>query len=228
MNISFEESEDNVIFRVDDLESYYEPVLLGTCFYQRDGTSCIKKFPKHIKDLATIERNYARDAEAMFRQLGEVAPTPWEKALDEFLIRVAGTDINWWLAGSCAACVRGIPFNPHDVDIMIDAKDVDTINSLFIDYIVEPIIDTNGWLTKDFGVVFLHARIDIASDPQARLDHPEPVDCGPYAKEHLEDVFWYEHRVKVPPVRLLLNANRRRGREERVRLLEEYIYRHKL
>jgi len=226
MDISFGQENENVIFRIDNVEAKYEPVLLKTCFYQRDGASYIKRFPKYTKDLATIQRNYARDAEFMFRQLCEVDPVPWEMALGEFLKLVAGVDINWWLAGSCAACVRGIPFNPHDIDIMIDAKDVDTINNLFIDHIVEPIIDSSGWVTKDFGVVFLHARIDIASDPQERLDHPEPVDCGPYAKRHLETVLWNGYRIKVPQVNLLLNANKRRGREDRVRLLEDYINRH--
>ena len=223
MDISFGQDNENVIFQIDNVEAKYEPVLLGTCFYQRGGASFIKKFPKHTKDLAVIQRNYARDAELMFRQLCEVDPVPWEKALSEFLTRVAGVGINWWLAGSCAACVRGIQFKPHDIDIMIDGKDVDTINKLFIDYVVEPIIDSSGWVTKDFGVIFLHARIDIASDPQDRLDKPVPVDCGPYAKEHLEEVLWNNYRVRVPPVNLILNANKRRGRNDRVKLLEEYI-----
>ncbi len=227
MDISFEQEGEYVIFRIDNVETKYEPVLLKTCFYQRDGASYIKRFPKDTKDLDIIQRNYARDAELMFRQLCEVDPVPWEKGLGKFLMQVAGVDINWWLAGSCAACVRGIPFKPHDIDIMIGAKDVDTINDLFIDYIVEPIVDSGGWVTKDFGVVFLHARIDIASDPQDCLDHPEPVDCGPYAKEHLEDVLWNGYRVRVPPVNLLLNANKQRERIDRVRLLEEYCDKHK-
>jgi hypothetical protein len=64
--------------------------------------------------------------------------------------------------------------NPHDVDIMTDSKSIEEITDVFSDYLIEPIVDTNGWLTKDFGVIFLHARIDIASDPQEILDIPEP------------------------------------------------------
>jgi hypothetical protein len=32
------------------------------------------------------------------------------------------------------------------------------------DVTIEPVVDTGGWLTRDFGV-FWHRRIDIASDP---------------------------------------------------------------
>lgn len=78
-------------------------------------------------------------------------------------------------------------------------------------------------MTKDFGVLFLHARIDIASDPQACLDDPEPVDCGPYAKEHLDTVTWNGYDIKVPPLSLQLHVNKLRGRHDRARLIQDYM-----
>lgn len=86
-----------------------------------------------------------------------------------------------------------------------------------------PVVDTNGWLTRDFGVIFLHARIDIASDPQDILDIPEPVDCGPYARQNLETIQWNEYEIKVPPLELQLNVNKRRERTDRVKLIEEFM-----
>jgi hypothetical protein len=166
---------------------------------------------------------YERYSEEMFLQLVYQRPIPWKKGLLEFLNRVNNSDVDWWLTGSCAACIRGINMNPHDVDIMVDSRSVDLINELFRDDIIEPIIDTNGWLTKDFGVLFIHCRIDIASDPQSSLDEPEPVDCGPYAKSKLETIVWNGYEVKIPPIELQLNVNQRRQRLERVRLIEEYI-----
>lgn len=222
MKISFENCKEDVIFRVHDFDQRYEDVL-KMCFYQKDGDSYVKSFPKSTKLLEKIQNHFLNNAEEMFSQLGYFSHVPWEDALYEFAKKVDGSGIDWWLVGSCAACIRGIKMNPHDVDIFIDSKDIDKVNELFGDYIIEPIIDTNGWLTKDFGVIFLHARIDIATDPHPCLDDPEPVDCGPYARNNLEEVTWRGYKIKIPPVELQLNANKKRGRDERVRLIEDYL-----
>jgi len=213
VKISFKECGESIIFRVDKVEDEYKHAF-EICYYQRDSKSYIKKFPRNAKDLAIIKRNYLRYAEEMFNQLVYFSPTPWEKALSEFLARVDRANINWWLIGSCTACIRGIPLNPHDVDIMIDPGDVGTVHDIFVSNIVEPIIDTGGWVTKDFGVVFLHARIDIASEYPQNM----PGDT-------LEEVNWRAHKIRVIPIQLLLDAERRRGREDRVKLIEEYINR---
>lgn len=222
MKVLFEENKDDIIFRVYNYDHKYEK-LLKMCYYQAEANSYIKKFPKNIKDIEKIQIYYSKNFKEMFDQLGYFKPIPWEKALLQFVEKIEGKGINWWLTGSCVACIRGIPLDPHDVDIMVDSKDISKINEVFKEYIIEPIIDTNGWLTKEFGVIFLHARIDIASDPQPCLDNPEPIDCGPYARENLEQVMWKGHLIKVPPIKLQLNANKRRGRLNRVKLLQEYI-----
>lgn len=222
MKFSFEECDDKIIFRIYDFDSKYENVL-KKCFYQNDGSSYIKQFPKDTRYIEKIKSHFSNNAQEMFDQLGYFKPIPWEKALQEFVERMEGTGINWWLAGSCAACIRGIPFEPHDVDIMVDSKDIGKISDIFCDYLIEPIVDTDGWVTKDFGVIFLYARIDIASDPQDSLDDPEPIDCGPYARRNLEEIGWRGYIVKVPPLELLFNANRRRGRYDRVELIEKHM-----
>jgi len=222
MNIEFVRNNDIVTFRVYDFSSPIEEAL-QMCFYQKDGNSYVKNFPASTPYLDKIVAHYQRYSEEMFLQLVYQRPIPWEKGLLEFLKRVNTSDIDWWLTGSCAACIRGINMNPHDVDIMVDSRSVELISELFRDDIIEPIIDTNGWLTKDFGVLFIHCRIDIASDPQSSLDEPEPVDCGPYAKSKLETIIWNGYKVRIPPIELQLNVNKRRQRIERVRLIEEYI-----
>lgn len=158
----------------------------------------------------------------MFDRLGYFAPAPWEKALTEFCKGTQGTNIDWWLTGRCAACIHGIKMNPHDADIMIDSGSVDEITDVFSDCLIEPIVDINGWLTKDFGVIFLHARIDIASDPQEILDTPEPV-CGPYARQNFETIKWNGYEIQVPPLELQLNVNKRRERMDRVKLIEDFL-----
>jgi hypothetical protein len=87
----------------------------------------------------------------------------------------------------------------------------------------EPIVDTRGWLTKHFGVLFLGARVDIASDPVAAWDDPDPVDCGPTARRNLETVEWEGERIAVPPVQYLINANTRRRRLDRAANLRAWL-----
>ena len=222
MKITFEEENEVVVFRVSDFDQKYENVL-KMCFYAQEGDSYTKRYPKSARHLEKIMPYYHKHAQEMFDQLGYFAPIPWEKALFEFSQEMADKSIDWWLTGSCAVCIRGIPLQPHDVDIMVDSADVEKISDIFSDYLIEPIVDTNGWMTKDFGVIFKHARIDIASDPQAILDDPEPIDCGPYALANLEEVNWKGYRIKVPPLQLSLNVNKRRGREDRVEKIIHYL-----
>lgn len=222
MRVSFEEADENVIFRISEFHPDYEKVL-QMCFYENDGRGYIKAYPKNARYLDKIKKRYFENAKQMFDQLRYFAPVPWEKALEEFCQRTQGTDIDWWLTGSCAACIRGIKMNPHDVDIMTDSKSIGEITEVFSEYLIEPIVDTNGWLTREFGVIFLHARIDIASDPQEILDIPQPVDCDPYAKNNLETIEWNGYEIKLPPLELQLTVNKKRRRMDRVKLIEDFI-----
>ncbi len=222
MKIEFEALNDEVIYRVYDFDPKYENIL-QMCFYQNDGRGYIKKYPKNTKYLDKMKQRYSQNAQLMFDQLGYFSVVPWKIGLKKFCSMVQGSSINWWLTGSCATCIRGIELNPHDIDIMIDSKSVAEITELFKDYLIEPIVSTNGWLTKDFGVIFMDVRIDIASDPAPILDEPEPVDCGPYALKNLEIIYWNGFQIKVPPLDLQLNVNRKRGRKDRVEKIEEFL-----
>ena len=222
MKIRFEHKAGKVVFRVTAFDAWIEKAL-RMCFYEQEGDAFVKRFPADTPGLARIMAHYEAHAEEMFLQLVYQRPVPWEDGLRRFLARGQGKGIRWWLTGSCATCLRGVDLDPHDVDIMVDSRDVSRIREAFGDVTIEPIIDTGGWLTKDFGVLFDACRIDIASDPQACLDDPEPVDCGPYARANLETIEWKGFEVPIPPIELQLNANRRRERHERVQSIEAYM-----
>ncbi len=222
MNVSFKEIDNQMEFRLTDVDDKYIPVF-EMCYYSRDSEGFFKRFSKDIENLELIMSNFSNQAENMFNQLGYFTPVLWEEALEEFCVRIQGSDIRWWLTGSCACCIRGIELNPHDVDIIIDSRDKQKVIDLFLNWIIEPIVDASGWVTKDFGVLFKHARIDIASDPNPVLDSPEPVDCGPYAQAHLETVDWRGYKIKVPPLHLQEYVNRKRGRIDRADMIRDTI-----
>lgn len=222
MHVTFDDHDEWIDYRIHDFDAKYEPILQA-CFYQKVENGYTKTYPKHAKYLNQMMRRYAKYAQNMFDQLGYFADIPWEKGLTTFCERIQQSNIDWWLTGSCAACIRGIDLHPHDIDIMVDSKDVEQMTELFKDALIEPIVDTNGWLTKDFGVMFMDVRIDIASDPNPILDTPEPIDCGPYAKEHLERVSWHGFEIKIPPLELQITVNTKRGRVKRVKKMQEYL-----
>lgn len=222
MKVSFDDAGENINFRIYDYDQKYEK-LFQMCFYEPVKNGYIKTYPKTAKYIDKIMSRYEKYAKEMFDQLGYFSDVPWEKGLEDFCSYMQKANIDWWLTGSCAACIRGIKLQPHDIDIMVDSRDIPVLTEILQGILIEPIVDTNGWLTKDFGVVFNHCRIDIASDPSKILDDPEPVDCGPYAKKHLEEVMWNKFRIKIPPVELQITVNRKRKRMDRVRAMEEYL-----
>ncbi|RSK29226.1 hypothetical protein EJF36_02375 [Bacillus sp. HMF5848] len=159
----------------------------------------------------------------MFNQMGYFSEVKWKEALLGFIKKVEGHDISWWLTGSCALAVRGVATTPHDVDIMLDSKDINKINDIFGEYVVEPIEATEGWVVKYFGVLFLNARIDVAFDPETYIDQPYLTDFGPHAQKNLEEVDFEGYSIKVPPLQLQLDVNKRRGRVDRAKAIEDYL-----
>lgn len=222
MLLSTYEQDTKVYFRIDSIDPKYISVLQN-CYYQVDDRGFHKVFPIDYPNIGIIRENFQKHGKTMFDQLGYFSDVPWERGLKAFIDRIKDTDIDWWLTGSCAACVRGIMLQPHDVDIMIDSKDVPAIMNIFADVFFEPLLNTQGWVTRDFGVLFMDCRIDIASDPAERLDIPEPVDCGPFAKAHLETVIWKGNKIRIPPIALSIAVNKKRNRWDRVKLMEGYV-----
>ena len=215
-------SGDDVTYRLIDFESFYEEAF-RMCYYEKDDDGYFKKFPLSYRYTDQVMSRFEKYAETMFDQLLYRIPVPWENALELFCRRVQNSGLFWWLTGSCASCIRGIDLNPHDVDIMIDSRQCSLVEDLFSQEIIEPLRDTSGWVTKDFGVLFLEARIDIASDPSPKLDYPEPSDCGPSALASLETALWRGYEIKVPPLELQISVNRRRERWQRAEKIAAFL-----
>lgn len=222
MKMTFEPFGDKILFKVSEIDPKLEPVLKRS-FYEMQGDFYYKEFPADYRYIDKVKQFYTDKLEKMLLQQGYFSEVPWESGLEKFIQKTEGKEIDWWLTGSCAACVRGIPLVPHDIDIMVNPKDVERVADIFSDYIIEPIVDSNGWVIKTMGVVFLEVAIDIASGPDPCLDEPVPVDCGPFAEEHLEEIIWRQYTIKVPQIELQLNVNKKRKRFERVKLIEAYM-----
>lgn len=229
MIVSFSEDESHWYFIVSDTPAQYGKALKAM-FFQALGPRQVKAFPKtgrhFAQDLGAIQSNFARTVKTIFMQLSDIEPIPWEEALSEFALIVKDQEIDWWIVGSCALAVRGVSVSPHDLDIMVAPQDLDTVVSLFSDSIVEPFHETEDWVVQFYGSAFLGALIAFASSPQTWVDRPQPTDFGLYAMEHLEDIVWRGTRIRIPPLDLQLDVNKRRGRTQTVRAIEDFIRRH--
>lgn len=222
MKLWTEEIDGKVYFRIGNFDPRYIPVF-QMCYYQEDAEGFYKAYSADYPHMDIIRQNFVLHGEEMFDQLGYFSVVPWEAALLAFADRLSGKGIDWWLTGSCAPCLRGIKIKPHDVDIMVDSSDIPALMEIFRDVIFEPILNTQGWVTKDFGVLFLACRIDIASNPASYVDDPFPVDFGQYAKAHLESITWQNHQIKIPPLDLSIAVNKKRERWDRVQLMQEFL-----
>ena len=219
MEITFVEDDSNITFVVRRFAGVYEPVL-RSLFFQPQDDSYVKTFPKDLRHMEQTRRNFAAHAEEMLAQHGYLRPTPWEDALEAVSQRLREANIDWWLTGSCAAAVRGVVLCPCDVDVMLDPADHEKVADLLADWMIKPIIDTQGWVTKLFGVAFPRARVDLAFGPQPALDEPELSDSGPYAAAHLEAIRWRDYELRLPPLALQAATNKRRGRLDRAAAIE--------
>lgn len=225
MNLNFINKKEKIVFEVSDYDGKYEDVLKASFYVPKEGMF-IKEYSKkdiYSGNIESIRTNFLKYGKEMFDQMAYLKEAPWEEGLKEFIKKAKKQNIDWWLTGSCALNARGITVNPHDIDIMLNSKDENKIIEIFGDSMIEPLCNSEDWVVKKFAVLFLKTKIDLAFDPLDSLDKPEPSDCGPYAQNHLEEITWNREKIKVPPIELQLNINKRRGRTTRVRLIKEYM-----
>lgn len=100
------------------------------------------------------------ETEAMFRRFSAAigpmveqsagrAHVPWERVLETFLDRAAGSGLDWWVYGSTALALRGLDVHPGDVDVNVD--DAHLAGRLFDDLLVTPVLELEGWVASYAG-----------------------------------------------------------------------------
>ena len=112
---------------------------------------------------------------------------------------------------------------PRDIDLVVDGDDAVKLGDLLLDYLVEPVLPSTGWIADFFGRAFLHARLEWVGGINESADMPEASDFGPTAVNRLEVINWCGHEVLVPPLDLQLAVNKRRGLMDRVKLIEDFL-----
>ncbi len=85
-----------------------------------DDGRCATRWFESSPAVPRYYERFAASIEAMVMQSARLVPVPWERTLVEFLRRVEGTGLQWWLYGSGALAVRGAT-SAGDIDVTISA-----------------------------------------------------------------------------------------------------------
>lgn len=228
MKASVTESDDSVIFRLTDVTPGDREAIEAD-YYTPDGDSYTKTFSRSAPHIDAAAANFVRYADRLYGETLTRGSGLWREGLLHFLDTMEGSGIEWFLIGSCVLAIRGLDVVPRGVDVVFPhVSDLPRVRDLIGPDTFQPLMECEGWVAKAYGEAFHGCKIAIAFMTQDSLDTPEPdgsgpSDSGPYAASHLETVTWEGREIAVPPMELLLNINRRRGREERVRKIIEYL-----
>lgn len=213
---------DQVFFVLSDLDPAYHDAARGLV-YGEHPAGFAKSFPADSPHLDRIYDNFARYAEAMVLQAARAQPIPWQEALTRLLALVADEPITWQLGGSGALAVRGMPVTPGDLDLVTDDAGARRLADLLLPYLVEPLVDSTGWICQWFCRAWLGMRVEWIGEPDASADEPEPFDFGPTAVARAEVVTWRGHAVRVPPLDLQRRTCEVRGLIERAAMIQQWM-----
>ncbi len=167
MKTALEIRANETLFTIADLTPEYQQAARDLYFQpiaDRDGVFA-KNFPADTPQLETIFANFERNIEPLLRQTAGLAPVRWQAALIDFLDRIAGQSLDWYLVGSAALAVRGMDVAPRDLDIiLVGEADVLQVRDLMLDVTVEPFARSENWIGQWFGRSFLHARLEFVGE----------------------------------------------------------------
>jgi hypothetical protein len=222
MRTLYETVGDQTAFILADLEPQYHQVAQELA-YAPHPKGFAKVYPADTPDLDRIYQQFAHAAEALILQSARVVPVPWEQALHTFLDLVADEPIDWWLGGSAALAVRGLPVTPRDFDLIVDDNGAQQLGRCLGNDLIEPVIPVQGWFCRWWGRAFLQARFEWVGGVSAAADQPTVSDFGPTAAQRLETIRWQGRTIRVPPLDLQLQVSRRRGFIERAAQIQSFL-----
>lgn len=212
-----------VYFVIEEAEPTLHDAIRGLRYEVFEG-GFARAFPAATPHLDQIYQNFARYMPNLIAQAAGVHPVPWEKCLSALVERLHGENINWWLVGSAALAVRGLPVQPHDLDLIVQDQGSTRVSELLREYEVEPMHDSRGWIWDWFGRSFLHARLEWVRDVNHKAEADGMVDYGLTALERSEIVDWQGAAIRVPPLELQLLVSERRGLTQRADLIRTYLH----
>src|SRR5262245_45511730 len=220
LSTSLELSDNGARFVVTTANPLYRQQLIQAGFERATD----EPFVRNVDTSSTVEdtyENFSRHIEQILLQHAGREPVPWESALREFLRRVQGADLKWWLSGSAALAVRGIDIAPRDLDFAV--LDSHALGRLLQDALVEPVTRKREWAAEWIGLAFLGALVEWVSDVRSPIVADHGLEQGAEAASRLERTQWEDHVVPVTPLDLQLVVAERRGHRDRAEQIRHLL-----
>ena len=207
MNCYCIETYDKFIYCVENAENEYIENI-EHAWFKKDGVKYIKEYSNNIDNKDLIKNNFQKLGESMFRNEGN-----WEKSLEIFAEKCFSKNIEWNVIGSVSEAIIGVKIIPHDIDIVVNENDFYETRDLFLEYLIEPFVDTNGWLIKYFGRICINGiMFDIVADNNYYKYYDE-----------YNYTFWKKYKTKIEPIKKRYEIELQRNRVERIEKIKEYM-----
>ncbi|WP_042701746.1 nucleotidyltransferase domain-containing protein [Thermococcus sp. PK] len=108
------------------------------------------------------------------------------KVLRKLYERLKDSSVNWVVTGSLGFALQGVPVEPHDIDIQTDREGAYEIESLFSEFVVEPVrFKESERIRSHFGALVIDGiRVEIMGDIQKKVEGEweQPVDISRYRR----------------------------------------------
>jgi hypothetical protein len=123
---------------------------LTELYFRLEEGRYVRRFPPGSVTDATFAR-FEAALPSLLRQTARLEPAPWDDALHETARRLDGAGVDWWLTGSAALAVRGLPVSPRDLDLVVSEADAARTATAFEDALIEPAIAVEEWFCRWWG-----------------------------------------------------------------------------
>ena len=213
--------DDHIHFIIVDAPAKYHDAIRGLAFGE-STEGFVKVLPKQTPHLDSAFARFAEYLDTIIKQVTHELPVPWEKAFEIFLHRVYSIEADWWVTGSLALALRGLPIQPGDIDLIVDGAGAIRWGQVLADIMIEPVSSTN-WFCKYWGRAFDHARIEWVGEVDPQSDFSYVRDYYLPSVNNLETIHWKGYKIRIPPIEPALKMDEARGRLERVKLVRQAL-----
>ncbi|GIK65494.1 MAG: hypothetical protein BroJett018_32880 [Chloroflexota bacterium] len=221
MHLTWKSLDNAVLFIAEDIPTHYQDALQALAFAKTDD-GMARFFPKDTPYLEMAFAHFQRSFETMLQQAAHEIPVAWEAAFEGLLQRIQSLGTDWWVTGSLAYALRGLPIEPGDLDFIVEGDGALQWREALVDLLIEPTYETS-WFCKYWGRAFHHARIEWVGAIDPTSDFSYVQDFYLPVRDHLETVTWRGYSVRIPPLEPMLKLEEMRGRLDRVQLIREAL-----